>query len=301
MNTFYGKILLFGEYSVLYGSNALAVPLRLYSGQLRFNTRHSSEAGDSNKHLYEYLAYLRRNQSKFPYLNLSAFEHDLKDGLYFESSIPRNYGVGSSGALVAAIFKRYFFSGDNMEENLIILRAMLTDLESWFHGKSSGIDPLVSYLNKPVIIRNNIPEPTELYSFGKDDFKIFLINTNQESSTGLQIRSFQQILKNRMFNHLFLKNYIPHINTTISSLNKRQYVNFNDVIADIVDFQYKHFRILFPSSTHKLIKQGLKEHAYYLKLCGSGGGGFLLGFTKDIEYTRKLMAAKNIELIEVEI
>jgi len=36
-----------------------------------------------------------------------------------------------------------------------------------------------------------------------------------------------------------------------------------------------------------------------LKLCGSGGGGYLLGFTKDFDKVRKYFKEKDIELITV--
>jgi mevalonate kinase len=31
-------------------------------------------------------------------------------------------------------------------------------------------------------------------------------------------------------------------------------------------------------------EKGLKSKKYFLKLCGSGGGGYLLGFANDFEY-----------------
>src|SRR5690242_20746449 len=40
-------------------------------------------------------------------LDLAALENDLNKGLYFDSSIPQGFGVGSSGALVAAIYDQY--------------------------------------------------------------------------------------------------------------------------------------------------------------------------------------------------
>ena len=30
-----------------------------------------------------------------------------------------------------------------------------------------------------------------------------------------------------------------------------------------------------------IMKEGIESNAYYLKLCGSGGGGFILGFTEN--------------------
>jgi mevalonate kinase len=40
-------------------------------------------------------------------LNLDQLLRDVNKGLYFESSIPQGYGLGSSGALVAAIYNKY--------------------------------------------------------------------------------------------------------------------------------------------------------------------------------------------------
>jgi mevalonate kinase len=35
---------------------------------------------------------------------LAELKNDVETGMYFDSSIPQGYGVGSSGALVAAIY-----------------------------------------------------------------------------------------------------------------------------------------------------------------------------------------------------
>jgi mevalonate kinase len=36
--------------------------------------------------------------------DLAELKNDVETGMYFDSSIPQGYGVGSSGALVAAIY-----------------------------------------------------------------------------------------------------------------------------------------------------------------------------------------------------
>ena len=38
--------------------------------------------------------------------------------MYFDSSIPKGYGVGSSGALVASIYDKYAFNKITVLENL---------------------------------------------------------------------------------------------------------------------------------------------------------------------------------------
>ena len=40
---------------------------------------------------------------------------------------------------------------------------------------------------------------------------------------------------------------------------------------------------MIPQQFHELWKKGIETNDYYLKLCGSGGGGYILGFTEDIE------------------
>ena len=38
---------------------------------------------------------------------LDELKRDIDKGMYFDSSIPQGYGVGSSGALVAAVYDKY--------------------------------------------------------------------------------------------------------------------------------------------------------------------------------------------------
>ena len=65
--------------------------------------------------------------------------------MYFDSSIPQGYGVGSSGALVAAIYDQYALNKITVLENLTKdkLVQLKQSLQQWnlFHGKSSGLDP----------------------------------------------------------------------------------------------------------------------------------------------------------------
>jgi mevalonate kinase len=59
----------------------------------------------------------------------------------------------------------------------------------------------------------------------------------------------------------------------------------------------ENFTPMIPASFHEMWKKGIDSNAYYLKLCGSGGGGFILGFTRDFDKARKLLADQNPEVI----
>src|SRR5690625_6608275 len=86
---------------------------------------------------------------------------DIEEGMYFDSIIPQGYGVGSSGALVAAIYERYALNKIEIEQEIskeIIseLKEVFSKMESFFHGTSSGIDPLICYLNLQFLINPKI-------------------------------------------------------------------------------------------------------------------------------------------------
>jgi len=45
--------------------------------------------------------------------------------------------------------------------------------------------------------------------------------------------------------------------------------------------------------------EGLITGEYYLKLCGSGGGGFILGFTRDFTNTESYFRKNGVKLVQV--
>ncbi|MCK5637881.1 MAG: mevalonate kinase, partial [Flavobacteriaceae bacterium] len=59
----------------------------------------------------------------------------------------------------------------------------------------------------------------------------------------------------------------------------------------------KHFKPMIPNSFHQLWQEGLETNDYYLKLCGSGGGGYILGFTQDFEKAKKTLKNYKLELV----
>ena len=60
----------------------------------------------SNQSLCEYTQYLAGLPEDLIPLDWAALKADLDHKLYFDSNIPKGYGVGSSGALVAAFYDR---------------------------------------------------------------------------------------------------------------------------------------------------------------------------------------------------
>lgn len=301
------KILLFGEYTILLNSEALAIPYERFKGGWAFIkdavNSNPSDARDSNSNLKEFLAYLKLEGKKLNldhHLDISRFEEDLENGIYFKSDIPKGSGLGSSGALVAAVFDRYVKDYSSTTD-VFKLKKNLALLESFYHGNSSGIDPLVSFINLPILIKGNneferinLPINNILQKHG-----LFLIDSRQKGKTSDLVTFFKQRCSSdndyldRIQNH-----YIPINNECIKELTNQNDTNlFFSAIHKLSRLQLSLFEEMIPKNIIPLIKYGLESDLFYLKLCGSGGGGFFLGFSRNITATKEYFDNVEYEIL----
>ncbi|WP_027378011.1 mevalonate kinase family protein [Kaistella palustris] len=300
---FYAKILLFGEYGIIEDSQGLTLPYSFYKGALKFSDLNSEFEQDSNVSLGKYAAYLKELQLPENFqINISKLQEDLRQGLFFDSNIPQGYGVGSSGALVAAIFERYslhtFLPEHISKTELKELKKVFGLMESFFHGKSSGIDPLICYMNLPILIENrddvnkvSIPQSAE----GKG--AIFLIDSGMTGETGPMVQIFFEKMKTEGFRKTMKEEFIRYNNACIDAFLKKEMNPLFRNLKNLSIWAYEHFKPMIPESIYKAWKNGLDTNAYYLKLCGSGGGGYILGFTKDYEKAEKMLQGFHKEVI----
>ena len=300
---FYAKILLFGEYGIIEDSQGLTVPYSFYKGTLKFSDLSSEFERKSNLSLKKYSDYLMNIEldEKFK-LNIADFQKDIAGGLFFDSNIPQGYGVGSSGALVAAIFEKYSFIKYTPESisksELKELKKVFGILESYFHGKSSGIDPLICYMNLPILIENK--ENVDRVSIPKSEEgkgAIFLIDSGMTGETGPMVQIFFEKMKTEGFRKTMKEEFIRYNNACIDAFLKKEMNPFFRNLKNLSVWAYEHFRPMIPESIYKAWKNGLDTNAYYLKLCGSGGGGYILGFTKDYAKAEKMLEGFQKEVI----
>ncbi len=310
---FYAKIMLFGEYSVICDSMGLAIPYAHFKGELSFvnddKYTNLEFAQASNSQLYKFLKYLKnlneegKLKAKFA---LGQFEKDLNRGLYFESTIPQGFGIGSSGALCAAIYDRYALERVSNSRHIhgshiVNLRSIFAQMESHFHGVSSGIDPLNCYLKHPVLIKGR----DELSTVGiprnkhNKDGAIFLINTGSPGKTGPLVNLFFEKCKDHSFYKLIKNEMIPFNDNCIKFLIKGESKEFFKNLRSLSKFLLKNLSPMIPDTFKEIWNIGIDTSTYYLKLCGSGGGGFLLGFTENLGKARFELKKHNIELISV--
>lgn len=292
------KIILFGEYGIILNSMALAVPFHRFSGQLRFpdvlSGNRSQKEIESNTVLIKLHQFFISDDVRFHFLNLDYFENDIKRGLYFDSSIPEGSGLGSSGALTAAIYQQYATPEAQNEFNLT--RTNLALIESFFHGLSSGIDPLISFLNEPLLIENNTSfnADIDLSSF-LDNYTLFLINSHSMGRTDILVSAFMEQYNRTDFKEKIDIEYVPLINETIRAVLNSDFDSFETLLMRYSQFQLTYFCAMIPDEMTNYFKHGINTGDFYLKLCGSGGGGFTLGIARDRQKAESFFILNHLD------
>ena len=300
---FYAKILLFGEYGIIEDSQGLTLPYSFYKGTLKFSDLESDFEEKSNESLLKYSEYLKDLQlPKTFQLDISKFKKDIKKGLFFDSNIPQGYGVGSSGALVAAIFEKYSVKSYEPEQvskdELKNLKTIFGQMESYFHGKSSGIDPLICYMNLPILIESkDSVDKVSVPASHEGKGAIFLIDSGMTGETGPMVQIFFEKMKTEGFRKTMKEEFIRYNNACIDAFLKKEMTPLFRNLKSLSVWAYEHFKPMIPESIYNAWKKGLDTNAYYLKLCGSGGGGYILGFTKDYSKAEKMLEGFHKEVI----
>ncbi len=300
---FYAKILLFGEYGIIKDSKGLAIPYNYYQGALKVSNHLSSTRKLSNQKLADFYHYLQSLNSEDVDLQLEQFKADIDRGMYFDSSIPQGYGVGSSGALVAAIYDKYSKEKITVLENLtreklLKLKSIFSQMESFFHGKSSGLDPLNSYLSLPILInsKDNL-EATGIPSQKNGKGAVFLLDSKMVGETEPMVQIFMNKMKNEGFRKMIDQDFAKYTDACIDNFLHGDAKALFGNVKQLSKVVLQHFKPMIPLSFHKLWQQGIDTNNYYLKLCGSGGGGYILGFTKDFEKAKKALQGHKLELV----
>jgi mevalonate kinase len=298
---FYSKILLFGEYGIIKNSKGLSIPYNFYKGGLKLGNLDSDIIKKSNKSLSLFRDFLKKIDSSIIIFDFNKMNNELIEGLYFDSTIPQGYGVGSSGALVAAFYDRYTENKITVLENLtrdkiIILKNIFSKMESYFHGKSSGLDPLNSYLSLPILIHSkNQIETTGIplqSSIGKG--AVFLLDSGKSSETAPMVDIFFKSMENKNYSKIIREDFIKITDSCVEDFLSGDFKSLFLDIKKLSKVVLENFKPMIPKNFHQLWAKGIESNDYYLKLCGSGGGGYILGFSEDFEKAK--LALKDYKL-----
>ena len=301
---FYSKILLFGEYGIIKDSKGLSIPYSFYNGALKKDENLSDQAMSSNENLKSFVDYLEKLDANLVSFDFDTLKADVNSGMYFDSSIPQGYGVGSSGALVAAIYDKYANDKITVLENLtreklLNLKTIFSEMESFFHGKSSGLDPLNSYLSIPILInsKDNIEATGIPSQQNNGKGAVFLLDSGIIGETAPMVGIFMENMKQEGFRKMLKDQFIKHTDACVDDFLKGDIKSLFSNTKQLSKVVLNHFKPMIPKQFHELWKKGIETNDYYLKLCGSGGGGYILGFTEDFKRAQKSLSDYKLEVV----
>ncbi len=272
------KILLFGEHVLLRGGTGLSVPHPALS--LRWIRERPDER------LLRFADYLRL-AIPGTLLNGEALTDELLDDLRLTGNIPLGYGLGSSGAVCAAIWDRFATErGKQCSPNE--LREWFARMEQHFHGKSSGTDPLISYTRRAFLLGGK--SVTEVEVTPGQLSRFFLLDTGQPRSAEPLIQDFLQRWDGntdfrQRAEQAWLNGSRKCIDAVLNDTPDALYAPFRRVS----DFQLAALPHFIPEPFRALWDGG---RAYRLKLCGAGGGGMLLGVAWERTETERVFGNK---------
>lgn len=266
------KIILLGEYSIIHGGEILATPIIQYSARWEKNR----PTANLSKGLQPILKYLKStNNTK---VDIKAFAQAISDGMYLHSNIPSGYGLGSSGAITAGIYD-LFVPNEKKASDASLLKEDLVDIESCFHGVSSGIDPLVIYLNQSIHIDE---DGIHILEENIDLSHYFLIDTGISRKTSPFVKQYLDRARNESYLSS-IDRYKKMCSAAIASQMNDNQASLCAAISNISRWQYEYLDFAILDDYRDLWKDTLDRDKLSIKLCGAGGGGFLLGYAEDVD------------------
>ena len=108
---------------------------------------------------------------------------------------------------------------------------------------------------------------------------------------------FMNKMKNEGFRKMFSEEFATYTDACIDNFLHGDVKTLFSNVKGLSKVVLENFKPMIPSSFHKLWKHGIETNDYYLKLCGSGGGGYILGFAKDYDKVKKELKDYNLELV----
>ncbi|MEY4927982.1 MAG: hypothetical protein RI894_2418, partial [Bacteroidota bacterium] len=203
-------------------------------------------------------------------------------------NIPLGYGLGSSGTVVAAVYRDFCEkndkkngekSGKTETEDFAMLKNKLAQMECFFHGASSGIDPLICYTKQALVIHADKTIEIAAAHTSLDGF--WLIDTQKPRKTEPLVAHFKQLCLDKDYLHELTNAYIPLNELCIAAYLKRNSDLLHQSIFELSALQLVFFKNMIPDFLLTYWNEGLTSQKFCLKICGAGGGGFMLAFAKN--------------------
>ena len=108
---------------------------------------------------------------------------------------------------------------------------------------------------------------------------------------------YKRQIKNNEFEQLFQNEFIEFTNLCIDDFLNSKFNSLQKNIKKLSKFTYDNFKDMIPKQFDSIWSNGLNSDDYFLKLCGSGGGGFILGFSSNMAKSQELLKDYNFKVV----
>ncbi len=286
----HGKIILFGEHAVVYGSRAIAAPVPLAVRARivdeddgvwlvipRWGVEQRLRSDPARQMSFEVPAALMLRE-------LGLADRSMRIEVY--SEIPRAMGLGGSAAAAVAIIRaldRHF--GLELSDDEV--NALAFQCECVAHGTPSGIDNTVATFGKPLVYRKGDPPLIQPLELSKPiNFVIGMTGVE-----GLTAKMVARVRDGRERNRDVYDTVFKGIDAvTLQALNAIKHYDL-DRLGELMNVCHGLLNGLQVSSweIEELIQVARENGALGAKLTGGGGGGSMIALCP--ENAEQVMAA----------
>ncbi|MCC5914104.1 MAG: hydroxymethylglutaryl-CoA reductase, degradative [Balneolaceae bacterium] len=285
----YGKIILTGEHSVVFGKHAVAAPINLKMMARvqdrekdvvvvipRWGVEQKLKFGDDHKY------------SIYRSLEMILDELNLRDkgiALEIRPEVPRAMGMGGSAALAVSIIRalsRHFEL--NLTEKEI--RDLSFKSEDIVHGGASGIDNTVATYRKLILYRKDEPPKMELLSL-KSSIPVVIGLSGVESMTSGMVAKVRK-------SHERYPEWYGQIFDRMDelALASREALEEGDLpkLGEIMNLNHGYLNTLQVScpEVEDLVQIARNSGALGAKLTGGGGGGAIIALCDTPEAQKRV-------------
>lgn len=285
----YGKIILTGEHSVVYGKHAVAAPINL-----KVKAKVSDRADGVHVSIpiwgvEQQLGYGEdHSHSIYRSLEMILDELGLQNrGMNIEivPEVPRAMGMGASAALAVAIIRALSVHFDlklsNQEVNDLAFKS-----EDIVHGGASGIDNTVSVYGQLLVYRKGDPPLRERLKLQRD-IPIVIGLSNTESMTAGMVSRVREAY-NR-FPELYEEVFSQMDELAVASMKAIEEYDLSR-LGEIMNLNHGYLNALQVScpQVEELVQIARNSGALGAKLTGGGGGGAIIALCNSAEMRQKV-------------